>query len=365
MNDIPGLRYLSEKILVLNDKIYGDSVGIPTLALVQCLSNVDNLFTFIMDKRYKGINLEGKVVNGIFPPFSTGWYLNLILKDIVFRKTIRFLHNVQNNHLIHYASQQFSPLKLKYETVTVHDLIPIIFKDDVARSIYRLSKRNYAYYKNLPVVMTVSNFIKESMLNFGFKGEIIVIPNTFSPSFRPLQIPKSILRQELNLPQDKKLILSVSANYPWKNLALLERVMANLGDNYKLVRVGPSLQNSINFHRPDSEKLNRLYNACDVLAMPSLYEGFGLPLLEAMASGLPAVVTDLEVFKEIAGESVVYSEPDYLHFSNAIREVIDNGRELIQKGISRAEYFSFPKYCERLIGFYRTVFKTYDIKINV
>ena len=138
MNDIPGLRYLSEKILVLNDKIYGDSVGIPTLALVQCLSNVDNLFTFIMDKRYKGINLEGKVVNGIFPPFSTGWYLNLILKDIVFRKTIRFLHNVQNNHLIHYASQQFSPLKLKYETVTVHDLIPIIFKDDVARSIYRL-----------------------------------------------------------------------------------------------------------------------------------------------------------------------------------------------------------------------------------
>ena len=101
-------------------------------------------------------------------------------------------------------------------------------------------------------------------------------------------------------------MLSVSTNTPHKNLSILLAVMRSLGERYSLVRVGQKIGESITFDYADSVTMNKIYNACDILVFPSLEEGFGLPLIEAFATNLPAVVSDIPVFHEIGGNVPLY-----------------------------------------------------------
>jgi len=75
---------------------------------------------------------------------------------------------------------------------------------------------------------------------------------------------KIIIRKELKLPDDKILILSVSTDKPNKNLGIILKVISILGNKYKLIRVGPKIDDSITFNNIDNITLNKLYNACDL-----------------------------------------------------------------------------------------------------
>lgn len=120
-------------------------------------------------------------------------------------------------------------------------------------------------------------------------------------------------RSRLGLPAEGKLVLSVSTGSSNKNYGLLARVSSRLGRGYQLVlgggREAPRGLLGIRLPRLSEEAYPLLFNACDVYFHASTQEGFGWPLVESMASGLPIVALNTEVAQEVLGDAALYVQP--------------------------------------------------------
>jgi glycosyltransferase involved in cell wall biosynthesis len=104
-------------------------------------------------------------------------------------------------------------------------------------------------------------------------------------------------------------------------------------------------------------ELSCIYRLCKLFVFPSSYEGFGIPILEAMAAGCPMVLSDIPVFKELTqGQGVYFEYHNPESIASAIEEVLESNSErdrLIQYGKERVKEFSFPKISMALEGVYR------------
>lgn len=102
-----------------------------------------------------------------------------------------------------------------------------------------------------------------------------------------------------------------------------------------------------------------LYAQAGALVMPSLYEGFGFPILESMASGTPVVASNTSSLPEVAGDAAILVPPtDELSLADAIEDVITNPRtveELRTKGLKRAKQFNWQRTASETVKVYRTV----------
>ena len=109
---------------------------------------------------------------------------------------------------------------------------------------------------------------------------------------------------------------------------------------------------------PDAE-LVELYAGASCFVLPSLYEGFGLCLAEAMAAGTPAVASDIPALRELAGEFVRYASPRSPHsFAEAIRAVLDQREEsdaLARGGRERVRRFSWETCAAETLQIYRAL----------
>lgn len=129
----------------------------------------------------------------------------------------------------------------------------------------------------------------------------------------------------------------------------LERVIADLelGD---LVRIIPGL---------DDRQIAALYHRCSVFAFPSRYEGFGIPLIEAMVAGKPIVASDTAVFREVAGKAALFFPLDDISATAQAIETAwsDPGERerLISAGADRIQTFDFDVLADRLAGIYRSI----------
>jgi len=154
-------------------------------------------------------------------------------------------------------------------------------------------------------------------------------------------------------------ILCAGTLEPRKNLPRLIRAYASLGTEHELALVGPEgweLEAATEHVDTDGvrvlgfvsdEDLAGLYGACDVFAFPSLYEGFGLPLLEAMAMGAPCVASGISSLPEVGGDAVRYVDPhDVDDIAAGLRELLDSPvrrHELAEAGRKRAAGFSWRR----------------------
>ncbi|HEY4003329.1 MAG TPA: glycosyltransferase, partial [Candidatus Xenobia bacterium] len=109
---------------------------------------------------------------------------------------------------------------------------------------------------------------------------------------------------------------------------------------------------------PSDERLARLYKDALALVYPSLYEGFGLPILEAFESGCPVVCSRSSSFVEIAGEAAIYFEPkDPASLVRALRQMQspDVREQHVLLGRKRADSFSPARTAEETARLYRTI----------
>jgi glycosyltransferase involved in cell wall biosynthesis len=103
----------------------------------------------------------------------------------------------------------------------------------------------------------------------------------------------------------------------------------------------------------DHEELPRLYREASALVVPSRYEGFGLPVLEAMASGTPVVAAPDPALVEVAGDAAVFDDQGDL--SGAILHALDRRAELRGAGLVRASRFSWDEAARRTAAVYRSL----------
>lgn len=101
------------------------------------------------------------------------------------------------------------------------------------------------------------------------------------------------------------------------------------------------------------EELVQLYRGAAALILPSRYEGFGLPVLEAMASGTPVVATADDALREVAGDAALYAAPDRL--GEALRRAVADRERLVAAGLERARRFSWAETARRTLAVYREV----------
>ena len=213
--------------------------------------------------------------------------------------------------------------------------------------------RNINLYKRAPYIITFTRALKREIESEGFEGRVESIYPPVSDFIHEMRGAKKIIRKKLNLPDDKIFLLSVSTDSPNKNLKALKGMMELMDDRFKLVRVGPPIGNSITFNNVDDSTLNDIYNASDVLVFPSIAEGFGIPIVESFKVGLPVVASNIEVVREVAGDSAIVTEPTPVLLRKAVFESLDMAETLSMKGKERAALlFSSEAFTNKMVEFY-------------
>ncbi|MEM3846324.1 MAG: glycosyltransferase family 1 protein [Candidatus Parvarchaeota archaeon] len=301
---------------------------------------------------HKGIDFRSRFIGN-----ST---LTHTFRNFSFRAAVNYIKSKKEGRrmLIHYTNQFSGTFNFEDETeiVSVHDS-PNYFESSSVRSKIFMHHL-YSSIKDKEFITTNTAVLARELKEYGFTGQITTIHLSYSPTFQKLDEKKEDIRGRLGLPLDKKLVLSVSTNSPRKNLLTVARVIRLLGEEFRLVRVGSQLEGSITFERVNDEKLNEIYNACDVLLFPSLYEGFGLPIVEAFATGLPVVTSDIPTIREVAGDAAILVDPyDIDSISTGVREAVNN-EQIAERGMNRAKEFTRTKFSERISSFYQSILKS-------
>ena len=286
--------------------------------------------------------------------------LNYMFSKYAFRSGIHFINN--NPDIIHITSQTMKPMfNNRKMVVTIHDIIPFNrnlaynqilekLKDAYMRSYVK----TYLAYDN---IITVSNHVKNQIITqFNIdENKIAAISPYITDNFFSMH-NKYVLRKELGLPVNKKLILSVSSDAPRKNLAMVKSVMEKLGDSYQLVRIGSQVGNSITFSNVDDKKINKIYNACDILLFPTLEEGFGYPVVEAFKTGLPVLSSDIDIIREVSdGAALLVNPMDINKVTEGVYRILERNEYYITRGYERAKYYSPENIKTKLLSYYENI----------
>lgn len=297
-----------------------------------------------------------------------------------------------NTGLVHYPYFDFFfltlPIKKEKPTVvTIHDTIPLVFpehypagyKGTLKLQIQKLS------LKNVKAIITDSENSKKDIFNYlNYPQEkIYVVPLAPGKEFKKIN-DKDLLaktKKKYQLPDNFVLYVG-DVNYN-KNISGLIKAFASIKDkNLKLALVGKAFmdknvketqeifklvksldleKNIIFLGWVDSEELVAIYNQATVYCQPSFYEGFGLPVLEAMACGCPVVVADNSSLKEICGPAAIMVNADTINsIATGIVSIVNNKAkhdEFAKKGLEWVKQFSWEKTAQKTCEVYRKVVK--------
>lgn len=254
------------------------------------------------------------------------------------------------------------PVFLRNKIMTIHDLSYMInskwfsFSYRLFYSVFTPISAHFAQK-----ILTVSFFSKHEimrLLNIR-EDKIHVIYNAVS---------ENIADNTSNSKTNEKYVLAVSSIDPRKNLnRLIEsfKLVRNKNKDIKLYIVGgfskvhgkEKLENTDGVEflgRVSDSKLYSLYTNAVCFIYPSLYEGFGIPPLEAMKCKCPCIVSDIEVLKEVCGDAALYVNPyNEVDIAEKIIEMNDNNKlrlKIIEKGIIREQIYSWENSARKLLN---------------
>lgn len=256
----------------------------------------------------------------------------------------------------------------KYPKVTtVHDLIPFKYPQTTTDNIRRAHKKRLAWVlRESDKIIAVSHATKEDLISILNVPEdrIVVIPEGVEDRYRPqpLEIVESIKRK-YRIKGDY--IFSLSTLEPRKNQAGLIKAFALVKEKYPDLtlliggRTGwgeiPEPIDGVMMpgYISDSD-LPALYAGATVFALPSFYEGFGLPVLQAMACGAPVVTSDISSLPEVTGDAAILVDPKEVQdIATGIIKAIETQGSLREKGLEQAKKFSWDRAAKETYNVYK------------
>ena len=254
---------------------------------------------------------------------------------------------------------------------TVHDFTYEYFRSGLAKYVH-VWQKGFALKKSAGIICVSENTKKDLMKFYPMikESKIKVIYNGVGDEFVKLETPKKYLVDDFEVLKDKKYILYIGDRSSYKNFDIAVEVLKELND-YSLVVVGgkkfgstdqesmQEIENRVyHFRGIGGDQLNVLYNNAYCLLYPSSYEGFGIPVSEALKAGCPVVSTNISSIPEVAGNAgLLVDDVQVDDFMQVIRKLENNEfrTKLIEKGLKQSKKFSWDKCFDETYKFYEEV----------
>jgi len=274
------------------------------------------------------------------------------------------------------------PFRCKCRSViTVHDLAFMLYPHFLTKASARYYGQIDQAVRHADAIIAVSQATKRDVMRLlGVDDrKITVIYEAANPFFGPMDRHEAAQRVSRRFGVAGDFLLFVSTIEPRKNVPNLLRAFRRLLDDYgqdvRLVVVGEKgwlfdeafdlvtelrLSEEVIFlGRVAAEELLWLYNSAQALVQPSIYEGFGLMPLEAMACGTPVVVSNVSSMPEVAGDAGLTVDPHNVdELAVAMWRILDDTElraSLIDKGVKRAACFSWDKTASETLNLYHSL----------
>ena len=345
--------------------VYGTGVSIYTENLVKNLLLIDTeneykLFAGTLRQK-SNINaftksLKGKYKSKVYPiPPSVAHLLWNKLHKLPIEKLVGDVD-------VFHSSDWTQPPSKARKITTIHDLVPVLYPNLSHPKIVSTQRARLAWVKKeVDIIIAPSNATKNDLVKLGFeKSKLKIIPEAPRPD---LYISKTSDIDEI------KRKYNISGNYylavgnnPRKNTKrIAEAFQKSHVRGEKLVILGhpQSIKNSyknimIIGHVSDDE-IASFYSGAKALIYPSLYEGFGIPILDAYVCNTPVITSNYGSMKEVSGDAAILVDPEDIDsISNGINKAIKYKEQMIEKGMKRVKNFSWHINARETLKVYNT-----------
>jgi len=358
-------------------RIANGGVGVYIHQLVKHLLQIDSVNEYFLIRFGAGqldIYRDPRAHNVFLPPSKINRTLGLA--DIPYARLVREFRL----DLLHYPNQfggAFLPRNIP-RVATLHDLTPLLFPHlHPWRRVLGFRLLAHRSLRRCDRIIVYSDNTRRDLVSKGMAAPnaIVKIPLGVSPGFKP-GVATDGFKQRYGLA--RPFILTVGVLEPRKNHGVLFELLRRLrerGEQIDLIVIGrEGWRWSSPLARPEFKALARwvrilgdlpdadlaeFYNRAAVFVYPSLYEGFGLPVLEAMACGAPVVCSSSSSLPEAGGDAALYADPgDAEAFAKQVARILRDSelrRRMAEAGLRRARLFSWQRAAEQTLAVYLSV----------
>lgn len=354
-------------------------VGYYTYHLLKALFRLDAhneylLFFNSLKERPEAI-FQGENLSLVQPPFRLpNRVLHFFWRYLDFPAIERFIGPVE---VFHSPNYQLIPTKSAATVITVYDLSFLKFPEvTMLTAKLHYARKIFDYVQGADLVIAISENTKSDLLELTkiTEDKISVIPGACDEKFRPIDDPHRLEEVKERYGIQNDYILFVGTIEPRKNLVRLLKAYHRIRDDIEaqLLLVGTKgwrdreiyetydqlrLSGRVKFlgYVPEQD-LPYLYSGALFFVYPSIYEGFGLPPLEAISCGCPVISSRVSSLPEVLGEAAIYVDPEDEHqISEAILRLRGNPLErqrLSELGIAQAKKFSWEASAKMTLQVY-------------
>ncbi len=259
------------------------------------------------------------------------------------------------------------------EITTVHDFTHNYFATPLKRILHNQSK--YKAIKNANGIICISESTYKDLQKFcppTKNQKVEIIPNGVGEEYYKVdrnqkEYQNFLVRNNINSPY----ILYVGSRVNYKNFDFVVQLLKEMPE-LGLVIVGGQLSASelkrfdkkllsrtVCLSNVSNFNLNLLYNFAHAFLYPSSYEGFGIPIIEAMRAGCPAIGLYNSSVVEVAGNAgILLNRLDFAEFKNAVNKLFESDyrNDIIEKGLSHSKQYSWKRCCEETYNFYKSLY---------
>ena len=368
-------------------------VGLYVFNLVEALSKLEYTESFELGLAYQP-GLKNWLKGKLDFPDNLQLYPNIYQIPIPVRLSNLFLdylpqifpHYLQpilgKPNVFHGTNYTVYPYKNIQKVITIYDLSFIRYPEYTNSVVQQYTKRLIKCLEWTDLIITISESSKQDIINYlkvpAEKIFVTPLASQYNANFlSSLDLDKEV--DNINYDFSKPYLLFVSTIEPRKNINAIISAFNFLKQKYKvehqLVLIGKkgwnyepiftAIQNSPckdEIHHLDylsNELVALFYSKADVFLYPSHYEGFGLPVLEAMTLGTPVITSNTSSIPEVTGDAAILIDPnDYMQLAEAILQVISDSQlrqNLINKGKIRADLFSWERTAKETLKAYKSI----------